>query len=96
MAHARDAINREVPAIASRFGARRVYLFGSLAWGEPHEGSDIDLAVEGVPSGDRSACAAALNMALPLPVDVLSLEELPEPFRRRIAEHGVRVYEATA
>lgn len=91
---AKEAVLREVPAIGARFGASRVFLFGSLAWGEGHEGSDIDLGVEGVQPERRTACAAALSMALPLPVDVLSLEELPEPFRRRILEQGLVVYEA--
>lgn len=93
LAGAKEAVLREVPPIGARFRASRVFLFGSLAWGEGHEGSDIDLAVEGVPVEQRSACAAALSTALPLPVDVLSLEELPEPFRRRILEQGLVVYE---
>ncbi|MBI3184106.1 MAG: nucleotidyltransferase domain-containing protein [Myxococcales bacterium] len=94
MEHAKQAIAREVPAIAARHGARRVYLFGSLAWGDTHDGSDIDLAVEGAPDEQRSALAAELMLALPLPVDVLDLGELSEAFRRRIVDHGLLVYEA--
>jgi predicted nucleotidyltransferase len=34
--------------LAEKFNVRGVYLFGSLAEGFFHEGSDIDLAVEGL------------------------------------------------
>ena len=34
--------------LAEKFNVREVYLFGSLAEGFFHEGSDIDLAVEGL------------------------------------------------
>ena len=43
---AREALLRELSALAARLvadlGADAVYLFGSLARGEQHEGSDID------------------------------------------------------
>ena len=34
-----------VRQIVERFHPRRVILFGSYAYGEPHEGSDLDLLV---------------------------------------------------
>ena len=47
--HAREAILRELTELSARIvselGAEAVYLFGSLARGEQHEGSDIDLLV---------------------------------------------------
>ena len=46
---AREALLHELRALAVRIvadlGAEGVYLFGSLARGEQHEGSDIDLLV---------------------------------------------------
>lgn len=46
---AREALLHELRALAARLvadlGAEAVYLFGSLARGEQHEGSDIDLLV---------------------------------------------------
>jgi len=44
-----------LPALArhlvERYGARRVWLFGSLVEGGFDMGSDIDLAAEGLPAG---------------------------------------------
>src|SRR6185436_16182882 len=41
---------RQASELLRTFGATEVWLFGSLAWGEPHEGSDVDLLVEGMPA----------------------------------------------
>ena len=40
-----EAINTYVEKISSDNGVLRIYLFGSCAYGEPHERSDIDLMV---------------------------------------------------
>jgi len=38
-----EGINIYVEKISSDNGVLRIYLFGSCAYGEHHEGSDIDL-----------------------------------------------------
>lgn len=40
-----EALNIYVEKISSDDGVLRIYLFGSCAYGEPHERSDIDLMV---------------------------------------------------
>jgi len=40
-----EAIKTYVEKISSDNGVLRIYLFGSCAYGEPHERSDIDLMV---------------------------------------------------
>ena len=41
----KEAINTYVEKISSDDGVLRIYLFGSCAYGEPNERSDIDLMV---------------------------------------------------
>ncbi len=65
---------------------RAVFLFGSLAEGEPsHESFDIDLAMVG---GDVLR-AMALTEASPFRVDLADFERLPLGVRKRILERGV-------
>lgn len=75
------------------YGARRVWLFGSLAWGVPDAHADIDLAVEGLP---RSIYFAALGELLSrgtTSVDLVAMEEIPEAFAARIRTHGIELSE---
>ena len=43
-----DEISRRIQPVASAYGLRAVYLFGSYARGEATENSDIDLPPSGV------------------------------------------------
>jgi hypothetical protein len=66
----------------------RVSLFGSLASGEVSEGSDVDLAVEGL---DPSAYFAALTDLMTLfqaSVDLVRLEEAAPTLKARILAEG--------
>jgi len=75
----------------SRFGARRVILFGSLAhaaWYVPD--SDVDLAVEGLAVDDYwRAWGLAEEIISDRPVDLIEVERAGEALRRAIARHGV-------
>ena len=77
--------------LKSRFGARRVVLFGSLAhqaWYAPH--SDVDLAVEGLPpSAYWSAWRLVEEMIGDRSVDLLDIETSSDSLRRSIDEHGI-------
>lgn len=99
-ARARDAAKR----IAARVGEsdpsiRTVYLFGSLATGEPRRlDFDIDLAIEG---GDVYAAEtvaetvsadAVTGGEATFPCDIVSLERLPEHVRDRIHASGLVLY----
>lgn len=95
MEEAREALDRVLPGALERHGARRAWLFGSLAWGGTHDESDVDLAVEGLRPEQQTALHVELMRALPLRVDLLRLDELPEDFRERILAEGRLLYEAS-
>ena len=78
-------------AIARRYGADRVLLFGS-ALHDPEAARDLDLAVGGVDGWEFFGMAAEMERVVPLPLDVIPLE--PETrFTRRIVERGRAIYE---
>jgi predicted nucleotidyltransferase len=87
-----DELRSRLPDVArllrERFGARRVVLFGSLAWGGFHAGSDVDIAVEGL--GERALADAmtAASAAAGCTVELFDLDRMPEGFRRRVLEQG--------
>jgi predicted nucleotidyltransferase len=60
-------------------GCREVYLFGSMATGAHHAGSDLDLAVRGCPPQSFFQCLGQLLSDLSYPVDLVDLD-LPSPF----------------
>jgi predicted nucleotidyltransferase len=73
--------------LTERFRAKRVILFGSLAGDGPwHAGSDIDLAVEGVPSEALRQAEEAIERVVPpwLTVDIVPLERTYSEIRSRI------------
>jgi len=79
--------------ILKKHGAKRIVLFGSLCRaGRFHQGSDIDLAVEGMPSQKFFRAGADLMMALDWPVDLKPLEEVDEFFRETILANGEVIY----
>ena len=84
---AREALLRELKVLAgglvADLGAEAVYVFGSLARGEQHEGSDIDLLV----------VAEYPHRSLDVIGEILRRTDLPvEPLvvRRRTLERRVR------
>jgi uncharacterized protein len=104
---AHDTVARTLPAslssddqqyirLAARFlreqGAKRVWLFGSLAKGRrPTVHSDFDFAVEGLPGDRLFGSVGHLLQILPRPVDVVEFETCPPLLRVQILEHGIVV-----
>jgi len=81
--------------LASEFGVERVYLFGSFVWGpEIRPDSDIDLAVEGLPSGKLISADVSLSRASSFSVDLFPLEDLYPRLHNRILESGLLIYES--
>lgn len=74
--------------LVDRYGARRVVLFGSLADGTYSEHSDVDLAVEGMPSAAYFQALAELMALFGGPVDLVRIEEAGSSLRAHIEEVG--------
>ena len=72
-------------------GARRVWLFGSLASGMPHAMSDVDLAVDGLSSAAYFDVLASLMTLFGTRVDLVTLEDAPGSLRERILESGLEL-----
>lgn len=86
--------DQEYIRLAARFlkeqGAKRVWLFGSLAKGrQPTVHSDFDFAVEGLPGDRFFGSVGHLLQILPRPVDVVEFESCPTLLREQILEHGI-------
>ncbi|MBI4701552.1 MAG: nucleotidyltransferase domain-containing protein [Deltaproteobacteria bacterium] len=87
-ANVRRRLPDVVRLLRQRFGAGRVILFGSLAWGGFHARSDTDLAVEGLPLAELGDAMAAASAAAGAVVEVFDLASLPPAFRQRVISEG--------
>ena len=92
-----DEIREIVAALAARYGADRIYLFGSYARGDANKDSDIDLridkgAIRGLQMG---GLAADLEDALGIPVDLIPTGSLDSKFLNSISDDEVLLYEAS-
>jgi predicted nucleotidyltransferase len=88
MVSARDKAT--ISDLARRYGAARVWLFGSNA--DPRQrGRDLDLAVEGLAAGHFFQFVGELMMALSKPVDVVALEKRSK-LSRLIRREGIPIY----
>lgn len=82
----------EILAIAARYGARNVRLFGSVARGEADERSDIDLVVDFDPERsllDHAGLSLELQELLGREVDVVSGRGLKPRIRERVMAEAV-------
>jgi len=78
-------------SIASKFGAKRLILFGS-AMESPETARDIDLACDGVDGWKFFELGASIEEEIGIPVDIVPLEPTTR-FTRYIAKKGRVVYE---
>ncbi len=60
--------------ILKEAGCVEVFLFGSAATGQFHEGSDLDLAITGCPRGQFFHLFGKLMIELEHPVDLVDLD----------------------
>lgn len=82
----------EILKVAARRGATNVRLFGSLARGEEHAASDVDLLVqleEGRSLLDLSHLLQDMEELLGCPVHLVEPEALHWAIRERIMEESV-------
>jgi predicted nucleotidyltransferase len=68
-------------------GAHEVYVFGSHARGDATPGSDLDLAVRGMPPEHFFRAVGEACSALSIPVDIVDLDE-SSPALDYLKEHG--------
>lgn len=82
----------EILGIAARWGARDVRVFGSVARGETHPTSDLDLLVDFEPGRsllDHGGLLMDLQEALDCHVDVVSARAMRSRFRERALKDAV-------
>lgn len=79
---------RAAAALKSEFGATRVLLFGSVGRAWFHDGSDLDLAVEGVVPSRISEAWERISEIVGLPTDLVAIEEAPPLLREHILRSG--------
>jgi predicted nucleotidyltransferase len=79
------AVRGAVEEARSEEPCGRVWLFGSFAWGQPGERSDVDLLVE----GDDGALARRVEQATGRDVHAMRLSEAPASLRDRVLAHGL-------
>jgi predicted nucleotidyltransferase len=77
-------------ALARRYGAATVWLFGSNA-DRQKRGRDLDLAVEGVAPGRFFQFVGDLMLSLSQPVDVVALERRSK-LSALIRREGIPIY----
>jgi predicted nucleotidyltransferase len=82
----------EIHAIARRHGVERVRVFGSMARGEAHPESDVDLLIRLLPGhgfSDFMAFCREVEAALGRRVDVLTEDGLSPYLRERVLAEAV-------
>lgn len=92
---ARTALPQIVDVLGQEFSAKKIILFGSLVKGSFAEGSDIDLAVEGIPHEEYFTALAAANRQTKFWVDLKPIEDLEPYFRDRVLTTGEVIYETS-
>jgi predicted nucleotidyltransferase len=95
-------IRRYARAIAEEFRPDKIILFGSYAYGTPHEDSDVDLLVV-MPARNQHSQAVRIRwrLAAPFPVDLLVRTqkemawrlEAGESFTTTVVSRGKVLYE---
>ncbi|HAK95998.1 MAG TPA: DNA polymerase subunit beta [Planctomycetes bacterium] len=89
IARARASARDVARLLVREFGAKRVWLFGSLAAGAGfRRNSDIDLAVEGLDPDDFFRAVGRSLGVSEFSIDLKPMEELPPAWREKILTEG--------
>jgi uncharacterized protein len=78
-------IHRYARAIAERFQPDKIILFGSYAYGTPHEDSDVDLLVI-KPTWNQHSLAVQIRWALSAPFPMDLIVRTPKEMKWRLEE----------
>ena len=84
---------REIVSVLCQYGAEKIYLFGSCATGEAREGSDIDIAVDGMEAEVFFKAFGEILLRMGKDVDLIDLSEAKRTIRNRIEKEGRVIYE---
>ena len=86
-------VHESARILKTKYGARRVILFGSLAYGAWFVSeSDVDLAVEGLKDDDYwEAWSMVEELITDRVVDIVQLENVKESLRKEIQQYGVEL-----
>lgn len=87
-----ESKKQDIFAIAARYGAFNIRLFGSVARGDDDENSDIDFLVEMEPGRsllDLGGLLIELRELLGCPVDVVTVNGLKERIRDQVLNEVV-------
>jgi predicted nucleotidyltransferase len=76
---------RRAAVVLKEAGAHEVYLFGSVARGNVHKDSNIDLAVSGLPPEKFFQAMGQVGDILQHPFDLVDLDEI-NPFTRYLKQ----------
>lgn len=97
MRYSVEEIKAIVAELAARYGADRIYLFGSYARGDANPDSDIDLRIDkgSIRGLQLGGLAADLEEAFGMPVDLIPTGSLDSKFLRSISDDEVLLYEAS-
>jgi predicted nucleotidyltransferase len=87
MAKELDGLIEQAAAALRAAGAQEVYVFGSAATGKLRDGSDVDLAVSGLPPELFFRAMGAASQILRRPLDLVDLDE-NNPFTRYLKSEG--------
>src|ERR1035438_761427 len=79
------AIKRFTRQIAERFQPRKIILFGSYAYGKPHNESDVDLLVV-MPASDVVNMAIRISLAFEHPFSLDLLVRTPGQIERGVRD----------
>ena len=101
----RSQIRAYSQAIARKFRPRKILLFGSYAYGEPTESSDVDLMVIMSRTRDRGERMSVrilhaiprdfpLDLLVRTPADIARRIRWKDPFICEVLEKGKVLYEA--
>ena len=89
--HALRQHREAVCRAAARYHVANPRVFGSALRGDDGEGSDLDLLVDTLPGTtllDLGGLQDELQELLGVPVDVLTLKDLPAKFRDTVAQEA--------
>lgn len=91
-----EELYSQLAALAKRYGAKRLVLFGSRARGDNRYNSDIDLAVYGMPENNRSEFwLECEELPTLLKFDIVHIKDGMNPvFLENIKKDGVELYAA--